>query len=199
MPDPDEVWWDELGVSWRASIPDAGLVSAKLRSRLAVQSGLIATATIAGGLIGLLGLGLAGWTLWISMSGHAWNFVVRGATIAIVSLMALVAAFAVRASDRRDATSLREMLDASISCAERLVRAADLGCLAVVLLAVGGTVGYALRIRAGRPPAVSLVEDLLALAIVGLVLLGFRWSQARALSKQRYLARAIAGSEGDSL
>jgi hypothetical protein len=83
------------------------------------------------------------------------------------------------------------MLQASIAGTERLIRAANLACYAVVILALGGTIGYALRIRLARPPAVPLAEDLLVLVLTGLVLVWYRQSQTHALKKYRLLSQTF--------
>lgn len=193
----DDAFWDELGVSWRASIPDAGLISSRLEARLRLQSVLLTAGIIAGCAIGLLGLGLAGWALWIGSSAHAWNFLTRGLTLATVSLLAIMATLALRARGGMETRSLHEMLKVSIARTERLVSAADLAFCAVVILALGGMAGYALRTRLARAPAVSPVEDLLALALVGLALVWYRLSQAHTLRKYRHLSQ-VFGS-GDEL
>lgn len=193
----DDAFWDELGVSWRASIPDAGLISSRLEARLRFQSALLAGGTIVGSVVSLLGGGLAVWALWIGWSNHAWNFLMRGATLAAVSVLAVMGTLALRARNDMATRSLRETLQASIVGIERLIRAADMACYAVVILAFGGTVGYAIRMRLARPPAVPLPEDLLALAVAGLALFWYRRSQAHALRKYRHLSQAFG--KGDEL
>jgi len=56
-------------------------------------------------------------------------------------------------------------------------------------------IGYALRIRLSRSPAVSPVEDLLVLALAGLALAWFRWGQARALGRYRHIGRVFDSEE----
>lgn len=196
MPADDDAFWDELGVSWRASIRDVGLISSGLEARLRLQSALLTAGTLAGATVSLLGFGLAAWTLWIGWSTQTWHFLTRGATLLTVSFLAVMAALALRARNGVETRSLGEMLQVSIARTERLIRAADLGCYSLVILALGGTVGYVLRVRLGRPPAVSPVENLLALAIVGLALLWYRRTQAFALRKYRHLSQVFgpAGS-----
>ena len=191
----DDAFWDELGVSWRASIPDAGMVSSRLEARLRLQSALLTGGTIVGSVVSLLGVGLAVWALWIGWSNHAWNFLTRGVTLAAVSVLAVMATLALRARVGRTTRSLRETLQASIEGIERLIRAADMAYCAVVILAFGGTVGYAIRMHLTRPPAVPLAEDLLALAVAGLVLGWYRRSQVQALRKYRHLNQAFGGGD----
>lgn len=191
MPTDDDAFWDELGVSWRASISDSGLLSSRLEARLRLQSALLTVGAVAGAAVSLLGLGLAAWTLWIGWSSPTWHFLTRGLTLAAVSLLAGIAALGLRARKGVETRSVKEMLQVSIERTERLIRAADLGCYSLVILAFGGMVGYALRLRLGRPAAVSPVEDLLALAVAGLALLWYRGSQAFALRKYRHLSQVF--------
>lgn len=195
MPTDDQAFWDELGVSWRASIADAGLISSRLEARLKLQSALLTAGTVAGAAASLLGFALAAYTLWIGWSSQTWHFLTRGVTLAAVSLLAAVATLALRARNGVETRSLPEMLRLAIRGTERLIKAADLGCYSVLILALGGTLGYALRIRYGRPPTVSLVEDLFALAIAGLALVWYRRSQAHALRRYRYLSEAFRSTD----
>lgn len=87
------------------------------------------------------------------------------------------------------------LLPPYLSRTERLIRVADLGCYSVVILALGGIVGYALRVRLGRPPALSPIEDLLALAIVGLALVWLRRSQAHTMRKYRNLSQVFGSRD----
>ncbi len=191
----DDAFWDELGVSWRASIPDSGLISSRLEARLKLQSALLTAGTVVGYAITFLGLALAGWAFWIGWSSHAWNFLTRGVTVTIVSLLAIMVILALRAGGGMETRSVHEMLQVSIVRTERLIRAADLTCCAVLILALGGMTGYFLRIRVAQPPAVSPVEDLLALALVALALVWYRRSQARSLRKYRHLSQAFGTEE----
>jgi hypothetical protein len=196
MPTDDDAFWDELGVSWRASIRDAGLISSRLEARLKLQSALLTAGTVAGAAFSLLGFSLAAWTIWVGWSSHIWHFLVRGSTLALVSLLALVATLVLRERSGMETRSLREMLQLSIARTERLVRAADLGCYSVLIVAIGGTIGYALRMRSGHPAAVPLWEDLLAVAVVGVALFWYGRSQTRALRKYRYLSQALGSEDG---
>jgi len=196
MPTFDDSFWDELGVSWRATIHDAGLFSSRLQARLRFQRALLTAGTVTGAVVSLLGFGLAVWTLYLGWSSQTWHFLARGATLAIVSLLAVMATLALRERNGVETRSLREMLQVSIARTKRVIRAADLGLYSVLFLALGGAIGYGLRIHFGRPPAMSLVEDLLALAIAGLALVWYRRSQASALRKYRHLSQVFcAGDE----
>jgi len=201
MPRDENAFWDELGVSWRATISDPGRTSSRLQARLKFQAVLLAAGAIAAVVLCLVGFGLAGWTLWIGWTSHSWNFIARGVTLGAVSLLALMASLALRTRCGVETRSLRDMLQASITRTERLIKAADLACYSIVILGVGGMIGYALRVRFSRPPSMSPVEDLLALAVAVLVLVWFRRSQACALRKYQHVVRMFdrgdePGSEG---
>jgi hypothetical protein len=195
MSTPDDSFWDELGVSWRATIRDAGVLSSRLEARLKVQRALLTTGTVAGAVVSLLGIGLAGWTLYIGWSSQIWHFLTRGATLAIVSLLGIMATLALRERNGIETRSVREMLRASIARTQRLIRAADLAFYSMLIFALGGTIGYGLRIHLGHPPAVPLVEDLLALATAGLALVWFRRSETYALKKYRYLSEVFRAGD----
>jgi hypothetical protein len=195
MPRDEDAFWDELGVSWRATIRDPASVSCRLEARLKLQSALITAGTTAATSLGVLGFGLAAWTLWIGWTGQVWNFMTRGVTVAAISVLAIMAGLALRTRDRLGTRSLQEMVRFSITRTERLIRVTDLACYSLVILAVGGMIGYALRTRFGRPPAVSPVEDLLVLSVAGLALLWFRRSQARALRRHQHILKAFRSGD----
>lgn len=195
MPPEEDAFWDELGVSWRASIRDPGLVSSRLGAKLQLQGRLLTAASLAAVSAAALGLGLAAWALWVGWTNQAWNFIARGAALAAVSLLAIIAIPVLWTRDPLETSSLREMLQVSITRTQRIIRAADLACYSMAILAVGGMIGYALRIRLGRPPAVSPVEDLLVLCLASLALICLRLSQARALRKTRHVLRVFDSSD----
>jgi len=194
----NDAYWDDLGIAWRATAPDIGLVTSKLQARLGRQGALARTGAAIGGAGGVLALGLAAWTVWLGVGGHAWNFVTRGVSVGVVGVLMLLAARSLGGGGRTAVASLREMLELSMLRAERQAGAAGLGCLAVAALAAGGLIGYAVRARTGRPPAMSPVEALLALAVLGLVLLWIRQGQARAARTCRHLAEALALDEAQA-
>ncbi|HEX4051954.1 MAG TPA: hypothetical protein VHY19_13860 [Steroidobacteraceae bacterium] len=191
MPMDDDVFWERLGITWRASVRDAEVVSRRLKARLRLQSTLLTAGTVAGALVSLLGFALAAWTFYVGSKLHAWNFLTRGLTLAIVSLLIVIATLVLRERNAVETRSLRDMLQVSIARTERLLRAADLGCYAAVVLALGGMVGYVLRVRFSRPPAISPIEDLLSLTLLALALLWYRRSQAHSLSNFRRLGQAF--------
>ena len=190
MPDND-AYWDELGVAWRASAPDQGVLASKLQARLRRQAMLGRAGTAACLVAGVAGLALAGWCEWVGWSGHAANFFTRGVTIGVVAVLLLVAAATLKGGAALQAGSLRETRELARSRAERMARAAALGCLAVAVLAIGGLVGYWIRTRLSHPPAMSPVEALLAMAVLGVALLWIRQNQRQALASYGRLAQAL--------
>jgi hypothetical protein len=190
----DDSFWDELGISWRASVRDVDVVTSRLEVRLKTQRAWLAFGTFLSASATVLGLGLSIWTLWTGWSNQWWHFLVRGTTIAVVAAVTLMTTLALRSRDDPASGSLQEMLQLCVARTGRLVRVADLGGFAVLVLAAGGTVGYLLRLRSGHGPAASLVTDLLALALVGSALLAFRIVQVRSLRRYRHLTQALASA-----
>jgi MFS family permease len=185
----DHAFWDELGVAWRATVPDEGLLRSRLERRLRLQayvSGAVVSATAAAT---LFGLGLGAWTVWIGWSSGAWHFVVRGATLIVAAVPTLLATIVLRNRTAREARSVSESLQLSIKRAERLATSVDLAVAAVAVIGVGGLVGYAVRARHGRPAFVSPIEDLLGLAVLAMALIWFRSVQSRTLETARRVGR----------
>lgn len=195
MPHDDDPFWDELGLSWRASIRDAEPVSARLKAYLKLQSALLTAGTLAAAAIGLLSLGLAGWALWVGWTSQTWNFISRGVTLGAVALLAIMVTLALHARSAVETRSLRDTLQLAIVRTERLLRATHLACYSLVILAAGGVVGYALRVRLGRPPSISPIEDLLAVSLAALGLVWFGWIQARALRRFRHVSRDFGSGD----
>ena len=196
MPQENDVYWDELGVAWRALPPDDGRVASRLGSSMRWQGALVRAGAWAGYPAGALGLALGGWCLWLGWSAHAWNFLARGGALCAAALVLLAAAHALQTGLRGESRSLREMLELATLRSQRLARAAGLGCAALAVLAAGGLAGYALRARFASAAKVSPIEDLLALAIVGVGLAWIWSSQLRALGKYRHLAHALFAEDG---
>jgi hypothetical protein len=127
--------------------------------------------------------------VWIGWSSGAWHFVVRGATLMAAAFLTLLATIVLRNRTARDARSVSESLQLSITRTERLARAVDLAIAAVAVIGVGGLVGYVVRARHGRPAFVSPMEDVLALAVLAMALLWFRSVQSRTLAAARRFGR----------
>ena len=185
----DHAFWDELGVAWRATVPDENHFQSRLERRLQLQAFALGTAVSASAAATLFGLGLGAWTVWIGWSNGTWHFVIRGATLSAAATLTLLATIVLRNRTDRAARSVRESLQLSITRAERLAKAAGLVAAAVAVIGVGGLVGYVIRARHGRPPFVSPMEDLLALAVLAMALLWFRWGQSRTLDAAKHVSR----------
>ena len=198
MSTDDQTFWDEMGVSWRASISDTALFSARLEARLKRQNALLTAVTIVTAAAGLMGFLLAAWTLWVGWSIHAWNFLARGVTLAVTSLLAVMATVSARRWNGSETRSLRGMLSVSITRTQRLIRVTELGCYTMAMAALGGTIGYVLRVRLGRPPAMPLIDDLLILVIAALALLWYRHSQTRTLRRYTYLHQSVSSETGST-
>lgn len=193
MPTNDDTFWDELGLSWRASFRDPEVISERLETRLKLQGYLLIGATALGVAGSLLGFALAAWTLWIGWSHQLGYFLSRGTTLAAVSLLAATATtLTLRMRSGLATRSLREMLQLTIGHTARLIKVADIGIFMVLVVVVGGTIGYVLRTRLGHPPAVPLAEDILLVVVVGLALAWYRRTEARALRRYKHLAEAFA-------
>jgi hypothetical protein len=185
----DHAFWDELGVVWRASVPDEGLLRSRLERRLRRQAFVSGATVSAAAAATLLGLGLGAWTVWIGWSNGAWHFVIRGATLMAAAFPTLLATIVLRNHTAGEGRSVSESLQFSIARTERMVRAVDLAIAAIAVIGVGGLVGYLVRARHGRPAFVSPIEDLLALAVLAMALLWFRSVQSRTLAVARRFGR----------
>lgn len=175
---PDDAYWDDLGVAWRAVDPDLERMSPLLQARLRRQSFLITTALTLG--LPLCGAGIAlglvtierGWTT------ATWNFVTRGVAITVISgLLFRAIAFFLPLRDHTNIQSLQEMLDiakARIRRTQLLLRVAMLACAIAAVFGIAGTV---VRTRAGSPPHLSPIIDLIIIVLIALCL----WLYARTL------------------
>jgi hypothetical protein len=190
----DHAFWDDLGVAWRATVPDEDLLRSRLERRLRLQAFASGAAVKATTAVTLFGLGLGAWAVWIGLSSGAWHFVVRGATLIATAFLTLLATIVLRDRTSREARSVSETLQLSIKRTERLARAVDLVLAAVAVVGVGGLVGYVIRARDSRAAFVSPVEDLLALAVLALALLWFRWGQSRALEMTKHISHCFVST-----
>jgi hypothetical protein len=186
-----DAYWDELGVAWRAINPDPRIISPRLESRLRRQ-GLAAGGIIAVGLpMSIGGSVLGAYTIWYGWSTGTWNFVTRGIAIVAISWMLAVGAWSLRIGRRAAAGTLAEMIDLAISRAENARDAIRWAYYACAVGALFGLLGYLIRTHSGRPPAMSPVEPLVALALCSVALLLYRRHVLDSLKKFRYLQRAL--------
>jgi uncharacterized protein YacL len=189
---PDDGYWDDLGVAWRAINPDITVIVPRLEARLRRQSVLIRSALVVGLPLSVIGLGLGVFTIWRGWTTGAWNFVTRGsAIVAIAILLAAVMSslLPVRAGDAARAVS--DMLDLAIARAQRTVIAIRLGLIAGAVAAAMGLAGTAIRSQLNGPPRMSPVVDVVLLAMCAIGLFAWRRDILRRLEQLRALKRAL--------
>ena len=194
---PHDRYWDELGVAWRAVNPDVALLSQRLRARLRRQALLITSGLAVGLPTGAIGLVVGLWTIWRGWSTGTWNFVTRGATIALVCGLfvgALMLLATVRAGDT--ARSASDMLGVAIARERRIVSAIRLGLIACVVAVVMGLVGTAIRSALAAPPRLSPVVDVAVLVMFALGLITYGRHARITLERLRALKAALDADGG---
>lgn len=189
---PDDVYWDELGVAWRAIDPYIERILPSLQLRLRRQSLIIATALVLGIPLCTAGIILGAITIWRGWTTGTWNFVTRGIAIALISALlirALVLFLPLRAGT--NTRSLSDMLDIASARIRRTLLLIRLALIACAIAAVFGIVGTTIRIRAGSVPHLSPTIDLIIIALIVLCL----WLYGRRTSadgrKFDYLKRIL--------
>jgi hypothetical protein len=196
MTTPDDAYWDELGVAWRALNPDTGVIAPRLRARLRRQSLLILVGVVAGLPLSVAGVLLGAFTIWRGWSTGTVNFITRGIAIGAMSVllaMAVSVLLPVRASEAARAVS--NMIDLAIARAQRTLITIRLGMYACVVAAVLGLAGTAIRTSLAGPPRLSPVVDVAVLAIVALSLFIGAGRVRISLAKLRALKHAL-GTDG---
>lgn len=188
-----DTYWKELGTTWTATEPDIAVIMPHLKRRLRRQSLLITLGLVIGLPLTLAGLVLGVFTLWIGVSGGAWNFVIRGSAVILLALMAgraLLALVPVRNSDA--GKPLSAMLDLAIARARRTLLLIRLGLYASLVAAVFGMAGTAVRTYLSGPPQLSPAIDLLLLAMFALTLVVVRGHVQAQLTKLTVLSKLLA-------
>jgi MFS family permease len=188
-----DAYWDDLGVAWSAINPDINVIMPRLKYRLRRQSFLIGAGIGLGIVLAVGGFIIGAATLWRGWTTDTWNFVTRGIAVLAISVLLSIAVsllLAVRAST--DVKTLAEMLDLAIARAERTLKTIRLGFHACAVAAVFGLVGTAVRAYLSRPPSLSPIIDVAALAIFALGLFLYGRYTSVDLAKFRYLKRALA-------
>jgi hypothetical protein len=166
---PDDGYWDDLGVAWRATNPDPSVIAPRLEARLRRQSALILTALLIGLPLTALGVGLGVFTIWRGWTTGTWNFVTRGSAIVAISILLAVAMWSLlTVRGGHEARALSAMLELLIARARRTLIVIRLGMAACAIAAVMGLVGTFLRTHASEPPRMSPVIDIVLLAICAL-------------------------------
>ena len=196
MTGPDDGYWDDLGVTWRAINPDVSALAPRLKARLRRQSMLIRAALVVGPPLSVISLGLGMFTIWRGWTTGTWNFVTRGsAIVAIAVLLAIATSSLLAVRARLEARAVSEMLDLAIARARRTLVAIRLGLVACGVAAVMGLVGTAIRIQLTGPPRMSPVVDIVLLAMLAIGLSMWRRDIRLRLEQLRALKRAL-GADG---
>lgn len=192
MTTPDDRYWDELGVAWRAVTPDIAILLPRLRAQVRRQTLLITTGLAIGLPLCAAGLVLGGWTIWRGWSTETWHFVTRGLAITVMSILmagAMSLLLTVRNSDA--ATSVSAMLGLAIARARRTRRITRLGVVACAVAVVMGLLGTAIRASLAAPPQMSPVVDVGALMILALGLVVYGRHVRSTLDKLQALKAAL--------
>ncbi|HJS92591.1 MAG TPA: hypothetical protein VJ738_21665 [Steroidobacteraceae bacterium] len=192
----NDVYWDELGVAWRAINPEPSVIAPKLETRLRRQAAAVLAIMVVGVPLSIGGLVLGISTAWIGWSHGIWNFIARGVAIIAISSLLAIAAFSRRGSGRVDSSSLADMLDLGIVQAERFRRAVRAGCWACGVAAVLGLLGYGIRVHFYRPPAMSPIEPLVLLALLVIALYLFGRRNRDDLARLKYLRGVLMRPDG---
>lgn len=185
-----DAYWDELGLAWTAINPKAQ-IGPHLKDRLRRQTLLTSAILFAGIPLSLAGIALGAWTIWHGASVEAWFFVTRGIALVTISLLLGMAAWSFRDAWRDNSWSLAAMIELALARAQKWRSALRLGLFALGVAAVFGTVGYELRLTAGKPMAGSPVEPLIILAVLGLALFLLQRKAGEDIAKYRYLAQLM--------
>ena len=187
-----DVYWDDLGVAWTAVTPNIQ-IAPQLKDRLRRQSLFTAAMLFAGLPLSLAGIALGAWTILHGAAVEAWFFVTRGIAIAIISLLLSAAAWSFRNARQSNSQSLAAMVELALLRAHNWHKAIRLGYLALIVAALFGTVGYEIRISMGKPSAMSPVEPLVLLAVLGLVLFLLERRAKDDIAKYSYLKTLMLG------
>ncbi|MGH9688535.1 MAG: hypothetical protein ACRD5K_15740 [Candidatus Acidiferrales bacterium] len=193
---PDDAYWDDLGIAWRAIDSDLERVTPRLQARLRRQSFAIATALVFGIPLAGAGLVLGAFTIWRGWTMSTWNFVTRGIAIILISALlirALASFLPYRA--HADIRTLSEMLDIASARIRRTLFVIRTAIAACAIASVFGVIGAVIRTRAGSPPRLSPIIDLIIVALIVFSL----WLYGRRLSAERgkfdYLRRSLGANK----
>lgn len=190
---PDDAYWDDLGVAWRAVDPDLERVSPLLQARLRRQSFVITTALTLG--LPLCGAGIVLGLITIERGWETatWNFVTRGIAITVISgLLFRAIAFFLPLRAHTNIRTLPEMLDIARARIRRTLLLIRIAMLACAIAAVFGIAGTVIRTHAGSPPRLSPIIDLIVIVLVALCL----WLYARTLPPETRKLDYLRGTLG---
>jgi hypothetical protein len=198
MTESSDVYWDELGVTWRAIDPDVTVIASRLEARLRRQSRWI-TAGLAIGLpLGAVGVLLGVRTIVIGLASGGWNFLTRGIAIVAMSALLTFAMWSLQSAGARSAAhgTLSERIDLAIRRAQATFSLIKAGQYSCVIAAVFGLVGTVIRTHLGNPPKMSPIIDLVALALIALALFQAGGQVRARLVKYCALKQALAPDAG---
>lgn len=198
MTEQRDAYWDNLGIAWAAINPNPRVLTTHIKRRLRWQTLSVAAATFGGIPIGAAGVVLGIWTIWTGLSTDTWNFATRGAAIVVISLLVIGVIWSFKNVLKDNTESLSAMIDLTLLRAEKWQFATRLGYVACVVAAALGTIGYGIRIRSGKPPAMSPIEPLVLLAALGVGLFLFHRVVRDRIAKFRYLKRLLLEEEASS-
>jgi hypothetical protein len=197
MTDPSDANWDELGIAWRVIDPNIGVVSSRLAARLRRQSRWISTGMGIGLALCAVGMLLGVGTIGIGLSSGAWNFVTRGFAMIAISAILMLPVWSLQSVGEADAASdLSQMIDLAIGRAQKALSLTKAALYSCGIAAVFGTAGTAIRRHLGRPPRMSLIVDLLILALVAWVIFLYGRRMQAELGKYKMLKQALAVDGG---
>lgn len=191
MMEPSDAYWDELGIAWRAIEPDLQASTPRMKRQARWHTLLMGAVVFGGVPVGIAGGALGIWTAWVGLSTDAWNFVTRGAAILVIASLLLGAGLSARSTLRADTRTLAAMVGLALLRAQKWRLAIRLGYAACVVAAVLGMIGYGIRTHAGKPPAMSPVEPMVALALLWVVLMLLHRGVRARIAKYRYLQRLL--------
>lgn len=191
MTEPKDAYWDELGIAWTAIEPDLRDSMQRMKRRLRWQKLSMAAVVFGGLAVGITGSLLGIWTIWVGLSAGIWNFATRGAAILVISLLVAGLGWSSRSALRDNTETLSAMIELALLRAEKWYLAIRLGYASCVVAAALGMTGYGIRVHSGKPPAMSPVEPMVVLAVLGLVLVLLHRGVLDRIAKYRYLKRLL--------
>ena len=195
---PDDVYWDELGVAWRATNPEVTRLTGDLKARATRQWRMIAALLAVGIPLSVAGAALGLFTIWIGWSSGAQNFVTRGIAIDVISALCLRALLSFRPlSAPIETASLSELLDTLAARTRRTLVLLRIGLAACAIAAVFGVIGVMLRTRSGAGPQMSPVIDLVLLALIALALWAYVGRVESTRAKFEHLRRTLGATRED--
>lgn len=191
MTETKDAYWDDLGVAWTAINPAIQTIAPRMKSRLRRQTIFIAIVLSAGLPLGLAGVALGAWTIWLGATTGAWFFVTRGIAILAMSAIAGFAAWSFKSALRDDTASLGAMIELALLRTQRWRGAIRLGYFISGIAVLFGTVGYSIRVNYGKPPAGRPEDALIALALFVLALFLLQRRARDQVAKYRYLKQLM--------